>query len=620
MAKKTDTSRIAYLALSAFLIAFQGAVVMGFGVLFPFLLFLSATSVCIMVAQFLRFNSDSDGRIQIVAAAGIALLTVIGIAILLSKGYPLVSTANFFEYLVVFCFMTFAALLPLLFGADLLRRFKDRRLKALGVGLIAFAVLVIIIFVAVGFARISVNDAVWLTYQGDRAILMGHNPYTLNYTGLYGAVRNGSATSFTLMSDGRTDGVLGYPFLYLALMMPFAALSATVAQFSRMLLFELIAYALVLFATIAHFGRRIGRREIVALLLVVPLLFFLLVSVVDVVMIVALLVAYLRPNRWYFGIALGLAVSIQQLAWIPAALLLLYSIVNSKPRKALLDVAVLAATVLVANGYFLLASPMAYLHNILGTLAHVLPTALSPFAMLLIRYYNLPLPYFQILFYLALALSAVLFLHFGRRRNFAILSLVPFLFLGFARVEYYAVFMGIGVLAAVLDRNNALNKKVSIMEPNTAHLAIAAIAIAMIALIIYGHASYLRAFPIVASGPSLQVSNGTLVYSALLSTGSLNGSERVLLYSFYRYINDSSAMPVFINHETVNLQRQGGSSAYVFNEPEGLPDNLVQIRHGSNTPTGITIVSQEDNGTYADCAIYNATYFYLCPTAGPAAT
>ena len=615
MAKKAAEGGIVYLALSAFLVVFLASEIMDFGLLFAAMLVPTAVAASILIAQFLLFDRKPGSRNrQIIGALCIIIITIAQLAFLVAaKGYLILSNFKFVQYMVISAFIVMAALLPFIFGAEILRRFKDQRLRALGLMLIFFAIFAVGYFFIIGFSRVSITDAAWLTYKGDKALLAGHNPYPLNYSGLYNAVDNGTANSFTLTTNGKIVGVVGYPFLYLLLSMPFAAYSQGVFQFSQALLVQEIACAILLFAVIAHFARGIGKKEFIAILLVVPLLFFTLVSLTDIFMIAILVIAYLRPQKWYFGILLGIAVSIQQLAWVPAILLLLYSMFTGKQKKTLLDIVVFAATVLIINGYFLLASPLSYLHDLLGQLGSVLPTALSPFGSLIIRYYNIPLPYFQPLFYLALGASAVAFLYLGRKRNFAILSLVPFLFLSFSRIEYYTVFLAIGVLVIVLE-GDALGKVSKVLiKPKFACIALGAFAILMVAVVVYGHAVYIRSLPITAYDASASASKGNLTYSALLSSGNFSGEDRVLLYSFYA--NFTGDIPVFIIGDNVALGGSGGNFSYSYNSVNGQPDNLIDIPSGLNGNERLTIVSGGDYGTYAGCAIYGDAYFYICPTA-----
>jgi hypothetical protein len=611
MAVKKSGNEVLYLAASAFLVMLQACAFMDYGVIFPSVVALAAISVILLLVQFLSFGRERSRllRPEIITIVIIAL-TTLQVAALVSKGYVASASYTLLQNIMMYFVLSIASIAPLFIGVMMLRRFKKKGLRLLGVLLIGFSAFSVLLFLLSGaFSGVALNDAAWSVYHGDRLLFSGLNPYAHNTSGLYSAFQNGTIDSVSINTDNRLGGSTPYPILYLLLSAPFVAVSSSLGQFSPELLAEEAVFYLLFIAVIAYFGRWTGRKDLVALIVVMPFLFFGLISFVDMVMIAAILVAFFRPKSWYFGVALGIAASIQQLAWIPVIMLLIYSITRPRANRALRDIAAFGATLAIVNGYYLLSGPYVYLGRMLGQLGNVLPTGLSPFGALLIRYYNIPLSYFHWLFYLALGASVVLFLALGKRRNFAILSLVPFLFLDFGRIEYYVAFIIIGIVALVLG--DPLKVELPVISRRTTYIALSLIAAAILLVIVYGHMLYSRSFTISVYDQSASPNSGNLIYSGALRTGNFSGYLRVLLYSFY---GNTSITKLLIANNTVTLGRAGAYEAYNFSGGPGIPDNKVYISNPG--PTSILVGSYNNIGGYAECAIYNATYFYLCPSAG----
>jgi hypothetical protein len=613
MVRKTDGKAVLYLALSAFLILLQVGSFMDFGVIFPLIAALSAVSVLIFLIQYFSIGRPECGRLPFFLTAALAALTALEIAVLVMMGYAASPAEAFLQEIALYGFITIAALMPLCVGTMVLHRFKKRALKALGIILVGFAIFAIALFFLSGtFQTIGLNDAAFTTYYADRVLLAGHNPYSdfLN-TGLYGAFQNHTINSVTFRTDGTVGGrTIGYPPLYLLLFLPFAAVSPTIQQFSSSLLYQEAIFALALLAVIGYIGgvRGSGRSAMIALLLVIPFLFFSLISFVDMIVIAALLIAFFFPEKWYFGAALGIAASMQQLAWIPVLMLLLYTIMRSKQARAVRDIAVFGITVLAINIYPLALGPAGYIGKLLSQLGSVLPTSLSPFGILIVRYFDIPLPYFRALFYLGLGISVVLFLLLGKKRNFAILSLVPFLFLDFGRIEYYAVFVVLGAVVAILESSKRPTVQAPMIDRRIAYAALCILGLSAVLVVAVGHMHYAHSFGVYVSGQSATQSN-SLGYSGLLHIGNFTGPLRVLLYSFS---GNLSLTQVSVTNYSITVSGPGGSTTHQV-VGTGVPDNRIYISYPR--PTALAVSLYNGTGSYAQCAIYNDTFFYICPQA-----
>lgn len=613
MAKKPDGKAVLYLALSAFLIMLQVGSFMDFGIVFPVVAVLSAVSVLIFLIQYFLIGRPECGRLPSLLTAALAALTAMEVAILILMGYAASPAEAFLQEIALYGFITIAALIPLYVGTMILHRFRKRALKALGAVLVGFAIFAIALFFLSGtFQAIGLNDAAFTTYYADRVLLAGHNPYSdfLN-TGLYGAFQNHTINSVTFRTDGTVGGrTIGYPPLYLLLFLPFAAVSSTIQQFSGALLYQEAIFSLALLAVIAYIGgvRGSGRGPIIALLLVIPFLFFSLISFVDMIVIAALLIAFFFPEKWYFGVALGIAASMQQLAWIPVLMLLLYTIIRSKQAKALRDVVAFGLTVLAINIYPMALGPIGYIGKLLSQLGSVLPTSLSPFGILIVRYFDIPLPYFRALFYLGLGISVVLFLLLGKKRNFAILSLVPFLFLDFGRIEYYAVFAVLGTIVAILEVPKRSSAEAPMIERRIAYAALCILGLAAVLVVAVGHLQYEHSFGISVSDQSA-TQNNSMSYFGELHSGNFIGPLRVLLYTFS---GNLSLTQVSVTNYSITVSGPGGSTTHQV-VGTGVPDNRIYIAYPK--PTELEVSLYNGTGTYAACAIYNDTFFYMCPEA-----
>ncbi|MDE1865505.1 MAG: DUF2029 domain-containing protein [Candidatus Micrarchaeota archaeon] len=607
-------SCILYLAASAFLIIVQVISFMDFGIIFTGVAALSAVSVIIFMVQCLLFDRSDGGRtVQLLLTAAVGALTLIEILVLYFMGYMPLQYVPVLRNIAMYSFLTAACLVPMTVGFMILLRFRKRGLKILGAILVGFAVFAIALFFLSGsFMKVGVNDAAFTTYYADRALLSGHDPYSgsLN-AGLYTALENRTINSVTFSTDGKIGGrTVAYPPLYLLLVAPFAAASGTLEGFSVALLYQEVAFALVLLAVVGYLGARSGskRNAIIALCLILPFIFFTLISFVDMVMIAALLVAFFFPDRWYFGAALAVAASMQQLAWMPVILLLVYDFARSKPRKVARDIAIFGIATLAINIYPIVADGRSYVSTLLGNIGSgsVLPTSLSPIGTLLIRYLDIPLPYFHYLFYIGVGASLVLFLVLGRRRNFAILSLVPFLLLDFGRIEYYAVFIITAVVVAALEVPSKRSKESPALDGRIACLAIVVLGLAAIFVIALGHARYSSSFGVTVSGASA-TQDGNLSYSGNFSSGNFAGPLRVLLYTFS---GNGTLTGVSLTNYTIGIYGPGGAEVKMVSGP-GIPDNKVAVARSG--PARLTISQYNDTGIYAECVIYSITDFYICP-------
>ena len=617
LAKLKSKSCYYYVILASFCLSMQAISVASFDLIFPTIVVCSAISVLLLVAQILLFNSEKKLRpvrvlsVQLLAA-GVAFFTIIQFGFLVSRGWYANFILNLLGTFAAFVFLLIASILPLLLGADILRKHKGAP-RLLGFILIAFSFFVVLFFILGGFSGVSINDATYIAFHAARSTLSGLNPYALNYSGLHTAFENGSINSVTTVSNGQLLGIYVYPPLYLAFSMPFLLLASSIPSLSHVLIVEEAVYMLILLALIAWFGKGIKREHILGLFIIVPFIFFGLISFVDIVVLILLVAAYLSMDRWYFGVLLGLAVATHQLAWPPAILLLAYCLFRSPRKKAALDISTTALTVLAASSYFLLIGPGTYIKNMFLSLYGVIPYGPSPLGFLILRYFPLPLHYFTILFYASLAICAIAYVYLGRRRNLAILSFLPMMFLSVGRPEYYLFYLILGTLLFALDRKADAAKAIKGSKP-IAYVAICIISLLALAFALYGHAKYSSDFNVSLSSPALFNSSNSIAYSASFSSGNSSGQLRYFLLVF----NPTVEYPIPTwYYSTVTISASNGTSLFSRSAPAGVSNNTFSLpMHLEPAANSIEISSINASGTYAACAIYNTTYFYICPTGG----
>ena len=179
-----------YVIFACFLMVAQAASTMMYGLLFNSVLFSSMASVIIFIAELLLFTFQSrkpswKDKIPIT-------MLVLHFRWWRSShssrhhvlhGPP--CAANFY-YLPVNYVPLFLACIttvpPFVLGAEILRKHR-KKFGIIGYVLIAFAIVVIILFFSAGtFTRVPINDALFLGFYSTKNLVAGLNPYQINYT------------------------------------------------------------------------------------------------------------------------------------------------------------------------------------------------------------------------------------------------------------------------------------------------------------------------------------------------------------------------------------------------------------------------------------------------------
>lgn len=608
--------RYLFVVLSLFCLSLQAMTSATFGMILSFLLVTAGISVLLLAIQVILFckvyaTDRSALPAQVVLGTTIAVITVLQLGLLMSAGYNFNVLYSVLWHVAIYAFMFAAAFLPLMFAVTILRKYKGR-VHLLAYFMIAFSIFVMVYFFLFGFAGVIINDAEYIGYHAGQALLAGQNPYALNYSGLKNAAANGSINSYTTMTSGRVVGVLIYPAMYVLAQLPFNTFAGSLHALFRTMLIQETIYLIVLVAIIAYFGKDVKRAGLFGMIAVLPFMFLGFISFIDIIIVAALAVACLSANKWYFGIALGIAVSMQQLAWPPAVLLLALAFCEKGVLKGAKDATITALTFLAVSSYFILLGPLKYFGNLLHSTSNIIPYGPAPFGYMVLRFYPIPLPDFVILFYFALAICTVLFVTLRDRRNIGVLSLVPILFIDYGRIEYYIIYIALaaivlGVSSAVEKRKKKIFDK-NLLPQRVGYAVAGVLLVCMFAFLIYAHSQYqLR---VSVSGPHLiQAPSNEITYVANFSTGGDSGNFRVLLY----LLNGSRVWADGLL--STNIAVRGKLNGKPYLSLNASQNNSVSLPPGLINAT-VSVTPIEDNGTFAACAIYNTTYFYLCPSAG----
>jgi uncharacterized membrane protein len=602
-----------YLVLSSLFIILEASITMQYGVLFPAILATSIISVIAFVSQFIFFSIGSNskkfssGKIQALLTLLIFATTAIQLATVFGNGYFVTNTYNLIETYLATIVMSIAAIPSLVLGSLIVRKYKGK-FRLIGFGLIIFAIIVVFVFYFGGtFYKVVINDAEYLAFRSAQDLLQGKNPYVQNYTsGLYQSFLNNNVSSVTLTTSGSIVGTMTYPPLYFITTVPFYLISGTLSRFAvNGLLGEDAIYFLIMVASIAYFSGKLENKKILGLILILPFMVFDVISPAVMLIIAALVIAYFSMDEWYFGLLLGIAASIQQLAWLPVILLFAYKYHNSGFRKTLKDLAISLATFLAISAYFLLSAPIIYLKSLfLSVGGSFIPTGLGPIGLLLMKSFNIPLAYFPVIFYSTFLLGAIAFLKLNDKRMIGIFSLLPFFFLNYARSEYYVLFISLSIVLFAIDSNKPIKRKLG-----TEYLVLGAcIALAIIALIAYGHIQYIHAVGISVTGASTTYTSNSLEYSARLSRqATVAGNFTAVLYFFHGnytepYIYD--AVGIFSTKYPILVENNST-----------LQHDIIHFPNGPTEEFNFTIRAQSEADQYLQCAIYDKAYFYICPNA-----
>jgi uncharacterized membrane protein len=507
----------------------------------------------------------------------------------------------FVLYIIVFLIMTI--------GTYFVVVRKDYKI---GIALFLLVFIVILYYNTSNYIKTATNDEELVTLYATKDVLNGTDPYMMNISTEIYSSQTMNRTGYSLTTNNTIIATSDYPSLFFLSFIPFYFLSTpTFMNFvDTDLSVQVSVFSFVLIMVIWYL---IDKKDILKsrYLLFGALIFLMpsLSSVASFLMLALILLAYAKIGSKYSWILLGVAASLQEELWFPILLLIAYSFNTYGLRKGMKDLVGAGAIFLLFNGYFILLSPAAYLHDILLVNNALMPSAPAPIGFFIFMNYTIPISAYFVLFALSAVAVVLLSLYFNNKKAIPVLGFVPLLFMSHALLSYYYLFIVMlvtviymkpqkqheGILRSYIKRNASLG------------YVFAAILVALCAVgalfLIQSHTSYVNAADFGVSNQSAYYYNNTLYYNSTLtynSAASVNNKSYILL-NFYSF---------------PNLEFYGLDNSSIINGTEGcaFPCSVnINVMHLDPSAHSYSIGIVEKNITYLpyeSVLIYNGDYVY----------
>lgn len=526
----------------------------------------------------------------------------------------------------VFFFMVFFAFF---FSAFFVKVAKNNVLGVLFAGL---GILILWAFFVSGNMSVGfrVNDETLLSVASVNATLNKINPYTLSLFNYFYSLSG--KIGLTLLTTNNIASVMDYPALYFLSYLPFYAISHAFPGFS-MALGLYAAVLLVILMVVVSFSVRKEHltKPVFGLLIILAIGISDIASLVTYLMLALLIVAYVKIDKDYVGILIGIGAAIQQEIWIPLLLLLIYSFNNYGYKKGARDLLISVAVFLLINGYFIVQNPLAFVHQVLlPASGPIFPNSWAIFGYPILISYGLPLSYFVILSGLVLLALILVFVYFNEKRLIGLFSLIPLLFLQRSIFVYYAFFILFMVLTLFLEDDRPrkpILKRVLIPDTTRFAAALATMLILIVATLYAEHQIYLQNFNLTIGNQRLAFSksfNYSLYNATITYSGIGNDTEYVYVVTYadggtFQYgVFNSSIISTPVKCATgqyrcmLNVNRivlSGSPNTYALNlhfsnivvPPQNFSDGFAV------NESNITQIFHPD---IVDVAIYNSGYYY----------
>lgn len=560
-----------------------------------------------------------------------AFCLVLGLFIV-SAGYIIVSLKasvafllGYESYLVLQTAPLFLALILMVFLARSIeshgRRSREIRVLSIAIyaGAIAFFLVASFLLAALSTAApvhevVHLNDEEFLTMSSAAALAHGSNPYTMDFSGaLLSNVSRANATTTAVASPTLTtaNGVaatLQYPSLSFLVWLPVALLeNAGLLHLSYNGMYILIAlFMLILVLAVARVipPEQLKRPQII-LVLFLLIASSIFASPVDSLMLALVIIALCRTGSRYLWLVLGLLASLQQAMWVLVALFLVYTFRNYGKAHGVRSLIGTVAIFLIANGFFMAASPGAFANNILSTSnGSLLPSPYPVFGYSLVQSYPIPLND-GFVFVAAVVIVLALMAYLNVKRLIPLLGLIPLMFLFHLTPTYYVFFVSALVISLYIDAGDKV-KSIGRASAGIRRAALVAIvgASALFACVQVTSAHTYYAKQAITSSNATITPEG-FYNITLLSAGAQHADVYIAEYLTYR--------------NNVGVYFYGGLLEDIVKAPAQIGPDEVRL-NGSLTDVSLALpvnsTSPYESSPYiVRCVVYNNGIYYTCQAA-----
>ena len=572
---------------SCILFCFYIASMTVIGGVYPFMAAADGVAFALFILYFALYVVDYTGKAKInrrllfVLAVAFISIVLIEEAFIFGIGLPYLQ-GLMLRGLVMYVLL-FAIVVFLISIGQLARRHSN----ALFYIMLASAIAIIVVMLGgrIMIKGIIPNDEVFLCYKAFGALLSGKDPYAVSFAAqLMSGFLNGSTLNPTYTMNNGVVGVAGYPPLYLLSFAPYYLINHGVRGLSSYMILEITVFSSILLLVISWcFDISNHGAMVYGLAVILAFFVFMLLSPMVILLAAVLLLAYAKLDRWYGGILLGLAASIQQLSWMLVVLLILWSFRESK-RAGIRNAAYAILTFAAISAYFIVLGAHSYIATVFYSVnGNLFPNSMSPIGFMIARFYGVGASSFTAVFYITALLSALVFVYLDVKELAGLFAMLPFAFLGHGQASYYLFFMAFELVCVYSFKKRSSKKPLP--YGNLLPYAMALAVILMLSVIYASHIGYESNMGLHAFRYNLSASGNYITYNANFE---VRGTANALYVYFTSYSPDNGTL-IYLLPNATELHVIGGASSMSVKLPSG-------------------------NSAYA-CTIFDANHSYACPTA-----
>ncbi len=573
--------------VSCILFCFYIASMTVMGGVYPFMAAANGVAFALFILYFVLYVVDYtgkakiDGRLLIVLAVAFVSTVLIEEAFIFGIGLP------YPQGLMLRGIVVYGLLFAIVVFLVSLGQFARRHSNALFYIMLAAAIAIIVVMLGgkILIKGIIPSDEVFLCYKAFGALLSGKDPYSVSFAAqLMSGFLNGSTMSPTNTMSNGIVGVAGYPPLYLLSFAPYYLINHGVRGLSSYMIFEITIFSSILLLVISWcFDISNHGAKVYGLAVILAFFVVMLLSPIIILLAAVLLLAYAKLDKWYSGILLGLAASIQQLSWVLVMLLILWSFRESK-RQGFRNMAYAILMFAAINAYFVVLGAHSYITTVFYSVnGNLFPNSMSPVGFLIARFYGVGASSFTAVFYITALLSALVFVYLDVKELAGLFTMLPFALLGHGQASYYLFFMTFELVCVYSFKKRGSKKPVPYrnMLPYAMVLAI----ILLFSVAYTSHIGYESDMGLHAFWYNVSASGNYVVYNAHFEA---NGNVGMLYVYFTSYSPNNGTLVYLLSNAT-ELHVVAGASSISARLPL-------------------------DNSAYT-CTVFDADYSYTCPVA-----
>ncbi len=471
----------------------------------------------------------------------------------------------------------------------------------------AFVVIMLLFGTTLVLKGMGEDDEMFIIVKSAQLLLKGVNPYGVSFSSQL--LSNSTSFSPTVSLQNTILGNLQYPPLFLLAYTPFYIISRGNVEASF-----LVSYGFYLFFFLSVlFLARAGNKSLAPLSLsfafVVAVSIVLVSAVMDMLLVATLLLAYSKLESKYAWLFLGLAISLQELLWVPVLFMLVY-LANEKGAKYAAKQLVGALGVFLAiSAWFIISKPGAFFASMFMPLYQPLPSNTSPIGFALIKLLGVAVSVYPLLFGLYLLIFSLLLLYHDRKPMVFLFSMLVFLLFDRSIITYYTMFgvlFAFALFEAEEKRKRGILTKAIRKNKRSFFIVVALLVSVALLLIIRAHAAYSKSFNIELTNQSLHAINGT---SILTGTLRYSGIENKTVYVFIGAINATHAYEFGLVNQTILVPKEKQRQE-LCNASACYADINKILLNGTGTYNFVAVA----NISKAKCAyavFYSSGYYYV---------